>query len=172
MYDGTCRAENRAGAGVAFAYVDQLRVLGKSASDPVLYTYNDEPEPLHVTHSGDWANRVLVFGPLSASAAYSDNWDWADVDATGQERAAIAVEPQTSTAAEAQLRGALELVREQRFALAVQMSVQPNPELELHDVVQIDYAAIGPAVCRVTELHMVYCPGQGQHDLVIVAGGV
>jgi hypothetical protein len=62
---------------------------------------------------------------------------------------------------EAQVRGALALAREQRFGLAVQATVQPNPALELHDVVQV-YDGASPAsgypatVCRVSELHLVW----------------
>lgn len=171
VYDGSWRVERRPGCGVTFGSVEQLHVLGKSASDPVQYTYYDEPEVLPVTHSGDRANRVVVFGPLTAPTAYSEDWDWADVTGTGQERLAIAVEPQTNTPAEAQSRGTLELAREQRFAVAVQASVQPNPALELCDVVSFEDGAIGAMVCRVSELHLAWYPREGHWDLVVVAGG-
>jgi hypothetical protein len=126
---------------------------------------------LQVTHAGDLANHVVVFGPLTAPSAYSDNWDWADVAGTGQERLAIAVGPQAGTATDAQVRGTLELAREQRFALTLQATVQPNPALELHDVVQFDDATLGATVCRVSELHLTWYPQEGHWDLAIVAGG-
>jgi hypothetical protein len=171
VYDGSWRVECRPGSGAAFGSVEQLHVLGKSAGDAVQYVYHDEPEVLHVTHSGDRANHVVVFGPLTAPLAYSDNWDWSDVAGTGQERLAIAVEPQAGTATDAQVRGTLELAREVRFALAGQATVQPNPALELHDVVQVNDGALGTTVCRVSELHLVWYPQEGHWDLVIVGGG-
>lgn len=67
---------------------------------------------------------------------------------TGQERLAIAVEPRTNTPSEAPIRSALELAREQRFAVAV----QPNPALELCEVVAFGDGAIGETICRVREL--------------------
>jgi hypothetical protein len=63
------------------------------------------------------------------------------------------------------------LAREQRFALAVQATVQPNPALELHDVVQVNDGALGTTVCRVGELHLVWYPQAGHWDPVIVGGG-
>jgi hypothetical protein len=93
------------------------------------------------------------------------------VAGTGQARLALAVEPRTNTAGEAQVRGTLELAREQRFALSVQATVQPNPALELHDVVQITDGALGTTVCRVSELHLVWYRQEGHWDLVIVGGG-
>jgi hypothetical protein len=104
---------------------------------------------------------VASAGVLTAPAAYSDYWNWTDVAGTGQERLAIAVEPQAGTATDAQVRGTLELAREQRFALAVQATVQPNPALELHDVVQVNDGALGTTVCRVSELHLVWYAQEG-----------
>ena len=171
VYDGTWRVECRPGAGVAFAALEGLHLLGKGAGDPSVYSYTDEPEVLHVTSSGDRANHVLVFGPLNVPAAYAEVWDWPDVVGTGQERAAIAVEPQAVTAAEAQVRGALEMAREQRFALQVQATTQPNPALEVCDVVTFNDPSLGATVCRIEALHLTYYPQESHFDLVIGAGG-
>jgi hypothetical protein len=57
-----------------------------------------------------------------------------------------------------------------RFALAVQATVQPNPALEVCDMVQVNDATLGATVCRVSELHLVWYPQEGHWDLVIVGG--
>ena len=156
---------------MAFSSVEQMHIIGKQESDAVAYTYHDEPEVLHVTHSGDRANHVIVYGPLKLPAVFSDNWDWNDVNTTGQERLAVAVETLAYSAAEAEVRGTLELAREVRFALAVEATVQPNPALEMCDVVEFDDAVLGTTVCRVGELHLTWYPLEGHFDLVVVGGG-
>ena len=116
------------------------------------------------------AHEEVVFEPFSLPAVFSDTWDWSDVNTTGQERLAVAVETLANCAAEAEVQGTLEPAREVRFALSVEATVQPNPALEVCDVVEFDDAVLGVTVCRVSELHLTYYPLEGHFDLVIVAG--
>ena len=62
------------------------------------------------------------------------------------------------------MRDALELAREVRFALAVQAAVQPNPALEVGDVVAFGDGSLGMAVCRVGELHLTWYPREEHGD--------
>ncbi len=75
------------------------------------------------------------------------------------------------TATVAQIKAALEMAREQRFALLVKAMLQPNPALELLDVVTFDDVS-GSVSTRITELHTTWFPLQGHHDLALVGEGL
>ena len=123
-----------------------------------------------MTRSGDKANHITAYGPTSV-AAFGESWDFTDLADVGQERFALAVEPQIADATTANLRASLGLAREQRFALLVKATLQPNPALELLDVVTFN-DVVGNVTTRITELHTTWFPLQGHHDLVMVGEGV
>ena len=68
-------------------------------------------------------------------------------------------------------RWSVELAREQRLGLAVAATLQPNPALELLDVVQVN-DVVGNVSARVTGLHTTLFPHQAHHDLVLEGEGV
>jgi hypothetical protein len=113
----------------------------------------------------------VVYGSPTNQAAFADSWDFADVNGVGQERFALAVDSFAPSAALAQAVAAQQLAREQRLGLAVRATLQPNPALELLDVVQFNDGA-GNVQTRITELHLTYMPQDGHDDLVLVGEGV
>ena len=70
---------------------------------------------------------------------------------TEQERPALAGEPRVTNTLEAGVRGVLELVCERRFAAAVRATAQPNPALEVCDVIQVCDGTLGATVCLITQ---------------------
>ncbi len=62
-------------------------------------------------------------------------------------------------------------VGQERFGLLLKATLQPNPALELLDVVTFDDVS-GNVSTRITELHTTWFPLQGHHDLVQVGEGV
>jgi hypothetical protein len=172
VYDGSFRVECRSGTGVAFAYVERLRIAAKPTNEAALWSYGDDVAALQIHRSGARANHILVSGPQSIPTAVADLWDWADLEQTGDEHLAIAVEPLLTDRLGAGLRATLELAREQRLALAVQAATTPHPALEVLDVVTFQDARVGGVNCRLSGLRLIWRPGGPEAALVLEATGV
>ncbi len=170
VYDGSLRLELVAATGIAFGVIERLHFFTKVPGQASIWSYNGEPDSLRVTHSGDRANHIAAFGP-STLTAFGDSWDFSDVDAVGVERFALAVETQVFDGTTAALRSSLGLIREQRFALSVRAGLQPNPALELLDVVTFNDVS-GNASTRITGLHLTYVAQTAVHECVLTGEGV
>jgi hypothetical protein len=171
IFDGAFRVSLIAGSGPAFPVVEQAYLFAKSPGQSIAWTYTNEPEHLQVTRSGDRANHIVVYGSPVVPSAFADSWDFADVGEVAQERFALSVDAFVPLAGVAQLKAALELAREQRLALEVQATLQPNPALELLDAVQFNDLE-GSYQVRITELHTTFVPEQGLHDLILLGEGL
>lgn len=167
----TWKVELVAGAGIAFPVVERLHVFAKAAGQAIAWTYADDPDTYAVTYSGDRANHVAVYGSPTVPSAYAEAWDFADVNAVGQERFALAVESLAGNASLAGIRATLELAAEQRLAIAVRATLQPNPALELLDAVAINDST-GNVQTRITGLHLQYDAQHAHHDLILTGEGV
>jgi len=171
-YDGACAVRVVAGAGPAFGAVDQPAVLGKSSSQPTVWSYSGEPEQLHLTHAGDRANHLIVYGPQKTPTAVAEVWDAADLAVTGQERYAQLIEQLAGNAAAAALVATLALAREVRLATSVALAVAPHPGLELFDAITAGDTALPATNCRIVELDLTYYPHQAQYTLTLTCEGL
>lgn len=128
-----------------------------------------------VAFAGVRANHIVVYGqvvPAGSAPLVAEAWDFADVDATGQERYLHVVEPLITTVAAAGIRAGLERAVEQRRALAGTVSVALNPGLELGDVVQFTDGLVGPVAARLRVLLHLYDAGHPRYALVLELEGV
>jgi hypothetical protein len=171
-YDGGFSVRAVPGSGPAFAVVDLPAVTGKSAGQPIVWSYSGEPEHLHLTHAGDRANHLIVYGPQKIPTAVAEVWDAADLVTTGQERYALLVEQLAGGAAAATLAAGLALARETRLATRVDLAVAPHPGLELFDAITVNDTAIPVVNCRIIGLALAYYPRIALHDLVLTCEGM
>ncbi len=158
--------------GVAFAAVDWLDVIGKSASQATVWSYGVEAEALQVGVDGDRANRVAVRGPTKIAAAVAEVWDSADLAATGRERYALVVEQLATTAGGAVYAAQFALAREQRLATQVQLTVGPNPALELYDAVALTDSILPGLSCRIVGLRLTVDARSSQYELQLSCEGM
>jgi hypothetical protein len=179
VYDGAIRARVLPGSGPAFAVVDVPTVIGKDPGDPVVWTTPtpgsgtaDDVTRLHLTHGGDRANHLILYGPQHAPTALADAWDFADVAAVGQERYAPIVEGFAVTSATAALLAGLALAREQRLTLAATAAIGAHPGLELGDVIAIHDQWAPPLKGRIVALTHTYQALSSLHQLVLGCEGV
>ncbi|MDB5077989.1 MAG: hypothetical protein JWO42_4168, partial [Chloroflexi bacterium] len=171
-YDGGFSVRAVPGSGPAFAAVDLPAVTGKSAGQPIVWSYSGEPEHLHLTHAGDRANHLIVYGPQKIPTAVAEVWDAADLVTTGQERYALLVEQLAASAGAASLAAGLALAREARLATRVDLAVAPHPGLELFDAIMVNDSAIPVINCRIVGLTLAYYPRIALHDLVLTCEGM
>jgi hypothetical protein len=171
-YEGTLCVRVVPGGGPAFAVVDQQLVLGKSAGQAVVWSYDGEPEYVHLTRSGDRANHLIVYGPQSVPTAVAEAWDAADLADSGQERYALIVEQLAGSAAAAASVATLAMAREIRLATHLELAVAPHPGLELFDAIAVSDAVLPVTAGRITGLVLTYQPRTASHDLVITCEGM
>jgi hypothetical protein len=171
-YDGAQGVRVVPGSGVAFGAIDLPVVVGKGAGQPIIWSYNGEPEHLHLTHAGDRANHLIIYGPQKVPTAVAEVWDAGDLATTGQERYALLAEQLAGTGASAALVAGLALARETRLALRVELAVAPHPGLELLDAITVNDTALPATNCRIIGLTLTYYPQHAQHDLVLTCEGM
>ena len=172
VYDGYFLVRAVPGQGPAFAAVDLLRLLQKNLSDAIVWTYTNEPEYLHLTHSGDRANRLAVVGPQRTPTAQFEILDWTDLLTTGQERPALLVEQFALNAAASTLVASQAQARETRLATQVHLTVSPHPGLELFDVIAVNDSVVPAITCRLTALHRTYYPQEALYELALIGEGL
>ncbi len=172
VFAGGWRVQVGSGSGVAFAVLDWLNVIGKSALQTVVWTYTAEPERLTVGVDGDRANRVAVRGPSKVATAVGEAWDGSDLANTGRERYALAVEQLATTSGTAGQVAGLALAREQRLARSMEVAVGPNPALELLDAIAVTDSILPTSQGRITALTLSVEPRSGQWDLVLTCEGL
>jgi hypothetical protein len=176
IYDGAYGSRTVPGSGTAFAAIDVLSVVGKSSGQPVVWTAPagspGEPEYLHLTHAGDRANHVVVYGPQKIPTALAEAWDFADAGVVGQERYALVVEGFATGAATAQLAATSALARETRLATRLALAGGPQPALELFDAIAAGDSTLPATNGRIIGLALSYHPTDGVHDLVITCEGL
>jgi hypothetical protein len=178
-YVGAIRARVLPGTGPAFAAVDMPTVIGKDPGDPVVWTTPtpgsgtpDDVVRLYLTHGGDRANHLILYGPQHAPSALADAWDFADVAAVGQERYAPIVEGFAVTSATASLLAGLALAGEQRLALGATAVIGAHPGLELGDVIAIHDQWAPTLKVRIVALTHSYQALSSLHELVLGCEGV
>jgi hypothetical protein len=172
LADGGYLARTVTGAGLAFGAVETLRVVSKSASQASVWAYGDDLEHLQVTHSGDRANHLMVYGPQKLPTALAEVWDFADLAVVGQERYALMVEQLATSANTAGLTASQALAREQRLATQVTMVAAPHPGIELYDVVTITDSLLTGVECRIVAIAYSFHPGKGLYDMVLTGEGI
>lgn len=181
VYDGTYRAGTAPGSGTAFAALDTLAVIGKSAGQPSVWTAPGppsgsgapgEPEHLHLTHAGERANHLVVYGPRTVPTAVSEAWDFADAGTVGQERYALVVDSFAASAGAAALIAALALAREGRLATRATLTIGAHPGLELGDAITVGDSALPATNCRIVTLSHSYHALESLHELVLGCEGL
>jgi hypothetical protein len=172
LYDGGYLARTVGGDGPAFGAVEMLAVVGKSPSQASVWAYGDDLEHLQVTHNGDRANHLMVYGPQKLPNALAEIWDFADLEAVGQERYALMVEQLATSADTAGLAASLALARERRLATQVTMVAAPHPGIELYDVVTASDSLLTDTRCRIVAIARGFHPGKGLYDMVLTGEGI
>jgi hypothetical protein len=171
-YEGTLCVRVVPGSGPAFAVVDQQLALGKSAGQAAVWSYDGEPEYVHLRQSGDRANHLIVYGPQSVPIAVAEAWDIADLVSSGQERYGLIVEQLADNAPAAESVATLAMARETRLATHLVLAVAPHPGLEIFDAIAVHDAVLPVTTGRITGLVLTHQPRTASHDLVITCEGI
>lgn len=135
--------------------------------DAVAWSYGDEVDGLAVQRSGERANHVLVFGAAARTGpdVIGEAWDWADVGEVAQERYLQVVDSLIPTSAAAAVCAGLRPAREERAAVAGEVTAALHAGLELWDVLSVADGRIGVTRARVWSLRHRYEPQAGVYDL-------
>jgi hypothetical protein len=170
-YTVAWRTRVAAGTG-ALGAVESVDLLAKASGAAVVWSWNGEPESVSVRRDGSRANRLSVRGPAGVPTAVGDAWDQADIQESGRERYALAVEMLAGDAGTAYLTAGLALAREQRLAVGLQAAVPPHPGLELLDVVSVSDPLLPATSARLVGLRLLIEPKVGWYGLVVHGEGV
>jgi hypothetical protein len=99
-------------------------------------------------------------------------WDFADSNTVGQERYALIVEGFVASAAAAGLAATAALAREVRLATRVELTVGPQPALELFDAITVGDGTLPSTACRIVGLALSYHPLEALHELILTCEGL
>jgi len=169
-------------AGAGQAGTDQLVLKEKAAGEACVWSYAAEPAGLTVEEDDLRANHVLAYGKVvvttpgtaPGTAYVGEAWDYANMALVGEERYKHVVDRLLGSAAQAGKRAALELLGEQRAAVAGTVLVPGNPLLELWDVISLSdtRVAASSVLVRISGLHQVYDRLKAINDLTLTLEGV
>ncbi len=169
-------------AGAGQAGTDQLLLKEKAAGEASVWSYGVEMAGLTIDEDDLRANHVLAYGKVVVTtpgtaprtAYVGEAWDYANQAAVGEERYRHVVDRLLGSTAQAGKRAALELLGEQRAAVAGTVIVPGNPLLELWDVISLSDSKVSASsvLVRIAGLHQVYDRLRAINDLTLTLEGV